>query len=319
MTIRRLKAIDLCCGAGGWAVAARGMPIEFVAVVDWNELCLETWRVNHQVAHPQCQRVQADLSLPETVEQLLELIGDEQIDIVLGGIPCEQVSRNRNSVPLPETKLHDWHRLIDQCFEIVRRLHPQWWSLEDVDQIAKHLPKPLQVGFPYNVRRINSKAFGPQIRSRTFVGVFPTPRKPAERTKTLGECLRPGPHRTVPGAESFAELPRTTSPFGCGMVGRDKVRVLQHDQPSPTVLAEVNRGSRQRRAFMTLDELGRRRLLSWQELARVQGFPDDYLFACGQQSAEAMIGRAIPVYVGSAILQAICEHSALRTPQSALA
>lgn len=31
---RFLNAIDLCCGAGGWACAARGLPIRFVAVAD---------------------------------------------------------------------------------------------------------------------------------------------------------------------------------------------------------------------------------------------------------------------------------------------
>ena len=32
----KLVAIDLCCGAGGWAFAARGLPIRTAA---WQSLC----------------------------------------------------------------------------------------------------------------------------------------------------------------------------------------------------------------------------------------------------------------------------------------
>ena len=48
---RRLNAIDLCCGAGGWACAARDLPVRFVAVADLAADCLETWQLNHNAAH----------------------------------------------------------------------------------------------------------------------------------------------------------------------------------------------------------------------------------------------------------------------------
>lgn len=42
-----IRAIDLCAGAGGWACAARGLPITIVAAVDfWRPAC-ETYRLNH--------------------------------------------------------------------------------------------------------------------------------------------------------------------------------------------------------------------------------------------------------------------------------
>ncbi len=37
-----LLAIDICGGAGGWAIAARGLPIKIVAAIDHAEDCCAT-------------------------------------------------------------------------------------------------------------------------------------------------------------------------------------------------------------------------------------------------------------------------------------
>lgn len=41
----------------------------------------------------------------------------------------------------------------------------------------------------------------------------------------------------------------------------------------------------------------------------MQGFPDDYLFACGYNRATKMIGQAIQIDVGRAILKAVCRDA----------
>ena len=81
-----LRAIDLCCGAGGWACAARGLPIEFVAVVDLAADALEAWRQNHQPFHPHCRLVNQDLrGRPGSRGEELG-----RIDLIVAGIPCEE-------------------------------------------------------------------------------------------------------------------------------------------------------------------------------------------------------------------------------------
>jgi site-specific DNA-cytosine methylase len=42
-----IRAIDVCAGGGGWAVAARGTPIRIVAAFDHDEDCLATYCFNH--------------------------------------------------------------------------------------------------------------------------------------------------------------------------------------------------------------------------------------------------------------------------------
>lgn len=300
----RLRAIDLCCGAGGWACAARGLPIEWVAVADIAKGPLETWLVNHQTDHPDCKLLQVDLSTAAGVEAILDACGS-RADLVVGGIPCEQVSCLRMAKPLERQALDDWHRLIDCCLLVVEQTTPRWWCIEDVIQIEKHLPPPLFHGREIPRRRIDASDYGPQRRVRTFLGEFPAPRPRRSWGARLGDCLRPGPHLTIPEAERYEALTTETGDFGVGFVGDGKVRVLDPAKPAPTVVAGISKGSRQRRGWLTTDSRGRRRLLSWQELAAIQGFPEDYLFAGGYTAAEAMIGRAIPIQVGRAIFEAI--------------
>jgi len=304
MSLKALRAVDLCCGAGGWAAAGRGLPIEWVAVADIAPDCLETWKVNHATEHPNCSVICCDLSTLEGEKRVIEAAGGS-VDLVVGGIPCEQVSVAR-STRCPADDLKQWHLLIDHCIAVVDALSPRWWSFEDVIQIERHLPLPLFCNREIPVRRINAADYGPQQRLRTFLGVFP-PLAPAEPgPRVLADVLRPGPHMMVSGAETYEGKWALDGQLS---LGNDQIRLLQQDKPSPAITTSVGvRGGRNKRQFTVVDARGRRRMLSWQEAAALQGFPDDYLFVGGQTRTQEMIGRAIPIPVGRAILTAICKE-----------
>jgi site-specific DNA-cytosine methylase len=258
--------------------------------------CLETWRVNHGTDHPQCALLEVDLSTDAGVQAVIEAAGSA--DLVVGGIPCEQVSCLRGHLKVSRDDMEQWFRLIDNCLLIVDRLKPRWWSIEDVIQIEKYLPPPLFHGKEIRRRRIDAKDFGPQSRIRTFIGEFPDP-QPVAHNQTLRDCLLAMPHLMFTDAEKY-----TVNPDNSSRVGRDFVRILDPDNPCYTIIASgANRGGRQQRSFV-VEEGSRRRILSWQEAALVQGFPRDYLFVGSMTRASEMIGRAIPIYVGHAILSA---------------
>lgn len=332
-----LTAIDLCCGAGGWACAARGLPIRFVAVYDREPLYLETWRINHQTDHPDCRRIVCNLSEPLAEDQW----PTEPVDIVLGGIPCEQVSQARGANKASQETMDAWHALIDNALAIVDKLDPTYWCLEDVIQIEKHLPPWTPKGRPVRHTRINAKYYGPQSRLRTYIGDFPSPTPPPDGAgQTLGDCLLPGPFATeaepekyivnggTTGGRTFKNNVRvldaenkcmtvvrgTEHRYGrhfmtrvhCDRhrVGRDGVRVFAPEEKMATILKETDQSQRQRRSF-TVEHGDLWRRLTWQELARVQGFPNDYLFCGATTRVAEQIGQAIPIQVGRAILEAV--------------
>lgn len=354
-----LRAIDLCCGAGGWACASRGLPIEWVAVADLAPDCLETWQLNHGPAHPGCALVRADLSTAGGMQAVLEAAGT--VDLIVGGIPCEQVSTARGNRPLKEGELDTLHRLIDQVFRAAATLRPRWWAIEDVEAILEHLPPPLCSPVAYASHKINAAHYGPQRRRRVFFGDYPWPvADPEPGPRTLGEILRPGPYRTLGqlakyertrskwyGKRLRVQEPEDPSDTVLGSVGMSGpsgergamiplARVLDAGQPCPTV---ADFGSRHERAALVETPSAQARLLAtdrpaptitasyycdqrevmaeglvrvmeWQEAALLQGFPADYLFAASWSRTWKLVAQAIPIQVGRAILQAVCQEAA---------
>lgn len=302
-----LRAVDLCCGAGGWAVAARGLPIDWVAVADIDRDSIETWEVNHLAEQPDCRRLLGDLSTDVGQQAVLEAAGAGGVDLVVGGIPCEQISVARGHVKPTSDVMADWHRLIDAMFALVARWDPRWWCFEDVVQVKRHLPLAIDHGRQIRVRTIDARGYGPQGRVRAYVGEFPDPAPYADPSepRSLQFCLRPGPHLAIRRAEEYKALYAWQ---GSGSLSQDKLRIIRPEDPCPTILSTTGspRGGRQGRQFTIVDGRGKRRLLSWQEAALVQGFPDDYLFVGSFGGAARMVGRAIPIQVGRAILRAIC-------------
>jgi len=302
----RLVAIDLCCGAGGWAAAARGLPIEFVAVADIAEDCLETWRINHANDHPRCRIIEADLSTPDGLQAVQDAVGKQHVDLLLGGIPCEQISVARVNKPADSDTMAAWRSLLDGCLSLVERLSPGWWCFEDVPTVVKHLPLPLWHGREIPYRIINAAEYGPQSRVRAFIGEFPAPSPPAERKAALADTLRPGPYRTVKNVDKLK--PHSRQYFSAGLM-----RVLNPQRPSPTIL---DWGGRHTRGAMIPTGCGPPRVMEWQEAAAIQGFPEDYVFAASWSRTWKLVAQAIPIYVGRAILAAICEEAGTASPSS---
>jgi len=240
-----LRAIDLCAGAGGWACAARGLPIRFVAVADWAEDCLETWSLNHGQAHPDCAVLCCDLASAEGRRQILKAVKAARgVDLILGAIPCEQLSHARANRPLKPGELEAVHDLIDSSFSLVKKLKPRYWSFEDVTQVEGHLVPPIEFGINYDVRRIQAADYGPQRRLRTFFGRFPSPAPPEPGPRILSEVLRPGPYRTLP---QLAKYKRSKSKW----YGGDKIRVQETESPGATVISsQGGMGSRAERSGM---------------------------------------------------------------------
>lgn len=228
MTVR---AIDLACGCGGWACAARGLPIAFVAVADLAADCRETWQLNHGAAHPGCAVLPADLATKQGMRQVLRAAG--KVDLVLGAIPCEPLSTARANRPLKPGELEAVHALIDSCFAAVKQLRPRWWCFEDVSAVEGHLPPPLDCGMPYECRRLQAADYGPQKRRRTFFGRYPPPAPPEPGPRVLADVLRPGPYRTLP---QLAQYERTRSKW-YGQGGVKQLRVQDAASPGATVIS----------------------------------------------------------------------------------
>lgn len=286
-----LRAIDLCCGAGGWACAARGLPISVVAAIDHWETCCETYRLNH----PSVKILCADVCDRGTRKAVL---GFDRIDIILGGIPCEWVSIYRNGWN-PKTRptkdeIRREQATLGAVLALVRKIDPCWWCLEDVKGVTRYLP-PLT---PWV--QIDAAAYSAQRRRRVYIGKFPAP-LPGASADLLARHLRPGPFRV--GRRTLSRRPATSNIFdGKSFMPADPKK------KSPTI---CNFGGRRDAEIAVLDGRlpGGKRQFEWQEAARLQGFPEDYLFVGSLTDVWLQVARAIQIDVGRAILEAICREA----------
>lgn len=280
-----LTAIDMCCGAGGWATAARGLPIRFALAIDWWDAACMTHRINH----PAVPVVRADLNhAPFRPESLRG-----RVDLVVGGIPCQWLSKYRNwstTSRVRDDERVSGRRLVDSVLEQVARIRPRWFVLENVVGLIDELP-PLT---PYQV--IDARHFSGQRRKRVYVGEFPAPRQAGDH-RVLWDCLRPGPHRV--GRRLFGRTPVLSSTFS-----RDTCLAGYPERKSPTICATESR----RDSELGVVEGNRLRQMDWREGAIAQGWPEDYLFYGSASEVAQQVANSIQIDVGRAILTRIVEE-----------
>lgn len=132
----------------------------------------------------------------------------------------------------------------------------------------------------------------------------------------------PGPHSEytqemaqyfalVPAGGTWRHLPKELQEKALGSAayaaGGGKTgffRRLSWDTPSPTITGRPNRKAS---AVCHPDFV---RPLSVRESARIQGFPDEWVFAGSMSSQYMQVGNAVPVNLGAAVGGALVEHLA---------
>jgi DNA (cytosine-5)-methyltransferase 1 len=86
-------------------------------------------------------------------------------------------------------------------------------------------------------------------------------------------------------------------------------RKLHWDFPAPTITGKPNRKG------TALCHPLSNRPLSVRECARIQGFPDEWIFAGPMQEQYRQIGNAVPVYLGKALGEAIIRNDTITSPE----
>ncbi|MBU3598801.1 DNA cytosine methyltransferase [Polynucleobacter bastaniensis] len=87
---KKLKFIDVFSGCGGLSYGLEMAGLECLAAVDFNKTAIETFNLNHK----RPVGLKRDLTQFEP-EELAEIIGTEEIDLVVGGPPCQGFSTAR--------------------------------------------------------------------------------------------------------------------------------------------------------------------------------------------------------------------------------
>ena len=188
----RVRALELCAGAGGMAVGLESAGFEHVALVEFNKDAAATMRLNR----PDWPVVEADM----TSIDFSEYRG--KVDLVCGGMPCQPYSEEGRGKGKDDAR-----DLLLQGARAVREIQPQAFLFENVrgalfgkhaDQIAAFLKELGEAGYTTQIVEVNTQDYGvAQNRPRIlFVGLradqrlraFEMPRFP-ERRANVGDVL----------------------------------------------------------------------------------------------------------------------------------
>jgi DNA (cytosine-5)-methyltransferase 1 len=171
----RLKVMDLFCGTGGFSKGFENTgAFEVVYGIDILPLSVETFRLNHMKA----LSIAADISSVRRKEVSERLgLGQGDIDVIIGGPPCQGFS----SIRPFRSSLEDDPRnsLFEEFASYVNYFRPAMFVLENVVGLATHhegrtLEKMQEafdgLGYGTDWRILNTAYFGvPQKRERLIL------------------------------------------------------------------------------------------------------------------------------------------------------
>ncbi len=312
--IKKIKGIELFAGGGGLALGLEKAGVESVAVVEFNHEACQTLRRNR----PKWNVIEDDVHNVDFTEY------KGKVDLVSGGAPCQAFSYAGKKLGFGDTR----GTLFSEFARCVREVNPKIFLFENVRGLLSHDEGRTfatikhtfeELGYTVQSNIMNACYFGVgQKRERIVViGIrndmvdkisFSYP-KPDKEWTTLRDALKDCP---VSEGQSFSEKKRKVMelvpPGGCwvdlpediakaymgksyysGGGRRGMARRIAWDEPCLTLTTSPSQKQTER---CHPDET---RPFTVREYARIQSFPDDWIFEGTISEQYKQIGNAVPV------------------------
>jgi DNA (cytosine-5)-methyltransferase 1 len=304
---RVLSTLELCAGGGGSALGLEQAGFNHVALLDNNPQACATLRRNRP-----------NWNVQEIDIEQFDSIAWRGLDLLTGGLPCPPFS-----IAGKQLGANDTRNMFPAMLRIVEQLQPRAVLIENVRGIFTKRFAPFRSsintaldvqGFDTYWAGFDAADFGvPQIRFRVFLVAlrrgatkyFQWPSHVNEPVQTVGEAL--GDLMAKGGWRGVEEWKKKASSPAPTIVGGSH----KHGGPDlgPT-------RARQQWAALGIDGLGiadeppsanfiGMPRLTLAMVARLQSFPDNWVFAGSKTQAYRQVGNALPPKLAFTIAQAV--------------
>ncbi len=303
------NVIDLFCGAGGMSAGFRAAGFRVLLGVDINPSYLATFAANH----PQAKTVCTDVG-GLNGKEIEKLTGGKKIHVVIGGPPCQGFSMARKRNPRDRR-----NNLPQEFLRIVGGVRPEWFVCENVVGILsaklsdgtlvkdKFINTARRMGYQTEYRVLDASDFGvPQARRRiVFIGtrlgkpiIFPSPSgiKSVISTETLlkRRLVNQKYFFSKRLIQGFLRREKENGRRGLGF----RWQFIKTGSPSYTIPARYWKDGAN--ALIKYKD-GAVRQLTETECARIQGFPNSYVFIGSKREIYEKIGNAVPPPLAAAV------------------
>lgn len=310
----KMTFVDCFCGAGGLSKGLELSGIEGICGLDWFKEAGMTYERNFD--HP---FVNGDITLPEVKQHFYDVIEKQlngrHLSVVAGGFPCQGFSMAGNRIVNdPRNSLYK------ELLEIVKHLKPDFVICENVKGLRSMLGGMVEqkilsdfraIGYNMNVTTLCAADYEvPQKRERViFIGnrlgkinYHPLPMLSPDNYKTTGEAI--ADLMNHPEDKAFNHVPTKHTPeMQARMLAcpeghslykgySDAWKKCPWNEASCTI--KENHGGVNVHPKLP-------RVLTAREMARLQSFPDDFIFEGPKNKQLVQIGNAVPPLLGKAI------------------
>jgi len=318
--------IDLFCGAGGITSGLSASGLAPIAAVEFVPIACDT----HHRNFPSCKlhRGEIEKFKPTTVLSEREL---KKVSVVVGGPPCQgfSVAGFRNPADAR-------NQLFQEFVRVVREVQPPYFVMENVPGIVTLAQGAFfraildafeKIGYQTSVSILEAAAFGvPQIRARAiFVGnrigwknpfplelLTPSNYKPIESALGGLPAWETDPDRNHEWTRHSKDMIKRISkvPPGGSLYPSFVDAWKRQYAGVPSMTIKENHGGTHIHPHLD-------RVLSAREMARLQTFPDTFIFEGPMKKAMWQIGNAVPprlaTAIGSALIPSLNALSARRS------
>ena len=313
--MNKYKYIDLFAGAGGMSLGFDKAEFENILAVEYDKCFAETYSFNF----PKHNLKVADIKNISN-EEIKKLIGNNKIDVIIGGPPCQGFSIagkiGRNFIE------DERNQLFKEFVRFVEVIKPRIFVMENVAALKTHnkgktieeIVKEFErVGYTVKYDVLNAVNYGvPQQRRRIFViGTLDKENKfnfPEKTTKqiTIAEALKglpkleSGETSDIPNHNAMNHSKQMLEKMSYVKDGGNRNDIPEDIRPkSGDIRKYIRYNSNEPSICITGDmrkvfHFNQNRALTGRELARIQTFPDDFIFKGNAGKVQQQIGNAVP-------------------------
>jgi len=304
--------IDLFAGAGGISSGFREAGFDVVAAVELVEVAAET----HKLNFPETKVFCGDIGEFEPKD----FVDSNNVALVAGGPPCQGFSVAGKRDPNDPR-----NRLFEQFVRVVQETQPDYFVMENVPgiltmskgKVAEAILEAFaEAGYPgTSVAILEAADYGvPQLRSRAiFVGnrhglpnPFPAPTHVPEKYVAIENAIGDLPewerlpewnHEWTKHSKAFTERISKVLP-GESLYETFADAYKRQYRGFPSMTVKENHGGSHIHPYLD-------RCISAREMARLQTFPDDFIFTGGMKKAMWQIGNAVPPVLAEMVGRAL--------------
>ena len=319
--------IDLFSGAGGFSLGFDWAGFKNIFSVEYDKEICKTYRHNF----PNHILEECDISTL-TEDRVKELIGNNNVDVIIGGPPCQGFSMaghiGRRFADDPR------NRLFTEFVRIVSIVKPKCFVMENVARLYTRLNGATreeiiscfnEIGYKVEAKVVCASEYGvPQKRNRVlFVGLRDSdgqiyfPVKTSKKALTIKDAIEKypildsGECSNIPNHEAMVHSPQMLEKMRYVRDGGDRKDIPEHIRPAKGDVRKYIRYDSKKPAICITGDMrkvfhySQNRALTVRELAAIQTYPDTFIFLGSKILQQQMVGNSVPPVLAQAIAEAV--------------